>query len=80
MKIKDLKKIRSITLADSEKQDIFKRITDHISKENPEVQFQYSVPSPFYKFSGLVKSRYVQTGVLSFFNKIFKKFKGKKGL
>ena len=65
MKLKELKKLKEITLSDSEKRNLFERISNSIQKEDPDTKLNYATPSPFFRFSFLLESRYVKVGIMA---------------
>lgn len=63
--MKEFKKLKEITLSDSEKRSLFERISTSIKKESSDTKLKYSTPSPFFRFSFLLESRYVKVGILA---------------
>jgi hypothetical protein len=67
MKIHKIKNLKDIKLSDSEKKNLFNRISDSIAKESPGNALRYPVRSPFFSFSHFLQYRYVRLGTLSIF-------------
>lgn len=63
----EFKKLKKIKLSDYEKKDLFNRISNTIKKENENVELNYPVPSPFFRFSFLLENRRVAVLAFSFF-------------
>ncbi|HEY4513098.1 MAG TPA: hypothetical protein VJH06_01110 [Candidatus Paceibacterota bacterium] len=66
MKMNEFKKLKNIKLSDSEKKNLFARISNKIS-EGGETKLRYPEPSPFFRFSFLVQSKHMQMAAFSVF-------------
>lgn len=60
----EFKKLKKIKLSDYEKRDLFNRISNTIKKESENVELNYPMPSPFFRFSFLLENQ--RTAVLAF--------------
>lgn len=67
MKIKELKKLKELKLSDTEKKDLFNRISASIRESGGDVKFNYPIPSPFFRFTYIFESRFVKAGLMAMF-------------
>jgi hypothetical protein len=65
--MRKLKKLKNLKLTDSEKKELFLRVQSSIRKlpDSAEANFEYPVPSPFYRFAFFPRSTFVKAGVLA---------------
>ena len=63
----EFKKLKKIKLSDTEKKDLFNRVLNTIKKDDENIEINYPVPSPFFRFSFLFESRRAHVLVFSFF-------------
>ncbi len=67
MKTRELKKLKEIKLSDSEKKDLFARVSNSIREMDNNVNLNYPVPSPFFRFTYIFESRLVKVGAMAVF-------------
>jgi hypothetical protein len=65
MRTRELKNLRKIKLSDTEKKDLFNRVSASIRANDSGVNFKYPVPSPFFSFAYIFESRLVKVGSMA---------------